>query len=223
MSHEEHQDPGNSKRYSTYINKGTIRNIIFFGGGIILFITGVICYGVILNLRVTPINEVMSKKGIVKFNSPKIVVERKSYLLLLYNDTTLVKSYRASFGRNVISGKKRVGDFATPVGEYEICKIDSTSIYYKFLGINYPNQYDLTEGLRKGLISQAQFDSLNSELYYKGCSSADTELGGNIGIHGLGRLNFLLKNLPFVYNWTNGSIAISNESIDELYSVIKKG
>lgn len=48
-------------------------------------------------------------------------------------------------------------------------------------------------------------------------------LGGNIGIHGIGRLNPIFKNLPFVYNWTDGSIAISNESLDELLSVINTG
>ena len=48
-------------------------------------------------------------------------------------------------------------------------------------------------------------------------------LGGEIGIHGIGRLNYIFKNLPFVYNWTNGSIAMSDEDIDELYSVVKLG
>ena len=31
------------------------------------------------------------------------------------------------------------------------------------------------------------------------------------------------KNLPFVYNWTNGSISVSNEAIDEIFSVVQKG
>jgi len=48
-------------------------------------------------------------------------------------------------------------------------------------------------------------------------------LGGDIGIHGIGRLNFFFKNLPFVFNWTDGSIALSNENIDELISVVKVG
>ncbi len=54
-------------------------------------------------------------------------------------------------------------------------------------------------------------------------SYLETELGNNIGIHGIGRLNFIFKNLPFIYNWTDGSIAVSNENIDEIYSVAKKG
>ena len=48
-------------------------------------------------------------------------------------------------------------------------------------------------------------------------------LGGNIGIHGIGRLNSIFKNLPFVYNWTDGSIALSNEDLDEILTVINTG
>ncbi|HQJ45413.1 MAG TPA: L,D-transpeptidase, partial [Ignavibacteriaceae bacterium] len=48
-------------------------------------------------------------------------------------------------------------------------------------------------------------------------------LGGNIGIQGIGRLNYVFKNLPFVYNWTDGSIALSNEDLDEIIKVIKPG
>ena len=72
------------------------------------------------------------------------------------------------------------------------------------------------------MITQQQFDTLRKELNL-GCPKLKTELGTDIGIHGLGRLDFLLKNLPFVYNWTDGSIAISNESIEEIYPLVKKG
>ena len=48
-------------------------------------------------------------------------------------------------------------------------------------------------------------------------------MGGNVGIHGLGRLNLFFENLPFVYNWTDGSIAISNENLDEILTVVRKG
>ena len=34
---------------------------------------------------------------------------------------------------------------------------------------------------------------------------------------------YIFKNLPFVFNWTNGSIAMSDENIDEIHSVIREG
>ncbi len=208
---------------SDYVNKNTIRNVFFFTGGIVLFIAGVIGYGVILNLRSAPLSELMVKKGIKKITDPKIIIDRKEYSLSLYDDTTLIKTYRANFGRNVLLPKKRINDLATPVGEYVICEIDTAYKYGKFFKLNYPNITDITEGLRKGIITQAEFDRLQYELYYLGCPKLKTELGYDIGIEGTGRLNFLLKNLPFVYNWTDGSISISNESIDEIYPFIKIG
>ncbi len=114
-------------------------------------------------------------------------------------------------------------DGATPVGVYKICEIDTLSKYHKFFKLNYPNLNDATEALRKGIITQKQFDDIKFEFYYGDCTDSTTALGGNVGIQGIGEYNSIFKNLPFVYNWTDGSVAISNENIDELYKVVKKG
>ncbi len=209
--------------FSAYINKNMLRNVVFFSGGIILFVAGVIVYGIVLNLREVPLSIVMARKGFSKLEDANIVIDRQSYSLQLYDDTVLVKTYRANFGRDVNSPKKKAGDLATPVGNYKICDIDTNSKYYKFFMIDYPNISDATEGLRKGLISQGQFDSIKFDLHNGRCPDQNTALGGNIGIQGIGRLDYLFKYLPFVYNWTDGSIALSNENMDELYSVVKKG
>jgi hypothetical protein len=82
---------------------------------------------------------------------------------------------------------------------------------------------DASEALRKSLITQKQFNQIKFEFYYEECVSYNEVLGGDIGIHGIGRLNSIFKNLPFVYNWTDGSIALSNESLDEILTVIKIG
>lgn len=209
--------------FSSYFNTNMLRSVILFSGGIILFVAGVIVYGIIINLREIPLSVDMSRKGFTKLNDPVIVVSRSSYSLKLYNDTVLIKTYAANFGRNVSVPKSKTGDLSTPVGDYKICEIDTNAKYYKFFKINYPNIYDATEALRKGLISQEEFDKIKFDYYYGICPDPNTELGGNTGIHGIGRLDFLFKYLPFVYNWTDGSVAISNENMDELYSVVKKG
>ena len=206
-----------------YINVNLIRNVLFFSGGIFLFIAGVIIYGVILNLREVPLRKAMQEKGIVKITDPNIVVDRQTYSLMLYQDTVLVKTYRANFGRNVNNPKTKAGDLSTPVGSYKICEIDTINMYYKFFEINYPNNSDAANALRKGIITQAQFDTLKYDNDNGICPNPDTPLGGKMGIHGIGRLNSIFRFLPFNYNWTDGSVAISNEGIDELYSVIKKG
>ncbi|MDP2366599.1 MAG: L,D-transpeptidase family protein, partial [Ignavibacteria bacterium] len=130
---------------------------------------------------------------------------------------------RVSFGRNLSDKKKLSNDGATPVGDYKICNISNNHIYYKFLQINYPNLEDAAEALRKSFITQKQFDELKFDFYYEECVNPNTVLGGQIGIHGIGRLNPVFKNLPFVYNWTDGSIALSNEDLDEILSVINTG
>lgn len=208
---------------SSYLNVNLVRNVLFFGGGIILFIAGVIVYGIIINIHEVPLRQAMVDKGFVKLDDPNIVVDRRTYSLKLYEDTVLIKTYRANFGRNVNVPKNRAGDLATPVGDYAICEMDRTDKYYKFLKINYPNISDATDALRKGIISQQQFDKLKDEFYRGLCPDPDTQLGGDIGIHGIGRLDYIFRYLPFNYNWTDGSIAISNENIDELYSIVKKG
>src|SRR5690606_22146899 len=101
--------------------------------------------------------------------------------------------------------------------------IDSSHNYHKYLRLNYPNLDDAVEALRKGIISQREFNNLKFDFYYNECIETESVLGNNVGIHGLGRLNYIFKNLPFIYNWTDGSVAISNENIEELLTVIKRG
>jgi murein L,D-transpeptidase YafK len=206
-----------------YLNRGVLRNIIYLTIAIIIFFCGVIAYGVIINLRNVPLSEAILKSGFREIKNPKLIVDRHDYTLGIYEDGVLIKNYKVSFGKSVQTPKTRAGDNATPVGNYKICKIDTVSKYHKFFHLNYPNLEDATNALRKGWISQKEYNDLKFQYYYEECPKFNRILGGNIGIHGIGELNYIFKNLPFVYNWTNGSIAMSNENIDELYTVIKVG
>ena len=206
-----------------YIDKSTLRNIIYMTAAMFLFMLGMILYGIVLNIREVPLTELMKEKGFADFVNCNILIDKDNYTLNLFEDTVLVKTYRVSFGRNVHHDKNRAGDEATPIGEYKICSMDSSEMYTRFFRLNYPNIDDASEALRKGLISQKEFNQIKFEFYYEGCTKFSKVLGGEIGIHGIGRLNYIFKNLPFVYNWTNGSIAMSDEDIDELYSVVKLG
>lgn len=209
--------------FPQYFNKNTLQKIVFFSGGIIIFIIGVILYGIIINIREITLHDAMRFKGYTRLNNTSLLIDRKNYSLSIYEDTVLIKTCRANFGRNINNPKCRQDDDATPVGEYMICSIDTVNKYHKFLQLNYPNLINAEEALVKGIISQKQYDKLSFEFYYGDCPDQDTDLGGNIGIHGLGEYNVIFKNLPFVFNWTNGSIAISNEDVDEIYSIVKIG
>jgi murein L,D-transpeptidase YafK len=206
-----------------FLSSPLLRNVIFTIGAMALFISGVIVYGVILNLREISLSEAMTQKGFRTLNDVNLIVDRKTYTLSLYEDSVFIKAYRVSLGRNLSDKKKLNDDGATPIGTYKICNISNNETYYKFLKLNYPNLEDASDALRKSLITQKQYNQLKFEFYYEECVSSQTVLGGDIGIHGIGRLNPIFKNLPFVYNWTDGSIAMSNESLDEILSVISTG
>jgi murein L,D-transpeptidase YafK len=182
-----------------------------------------IVYGVILNSAEITLAEAMRSKGFEKLENVNIIVDRDKYLLNLYSDTTLVKSYKVVFGKNEKQKKSYANDYATPVGEYKICEIETENIYYKFLKLNYPNEKDASEALQNGIIKRADFIAITEAQKNGDCAPSDTRLGANIGIHGIGEYNAIFKNLPFIFNWTNGSIALSNENMDELCSVVQLG
>ena len=190
---------------------------------VILFFFGMVVYGVILNSREITLEESMSSKGIEKIEKVNIIVEKNKYSLRLYSDTTLVKSYKVVFGKNEKQKKSYLNDYATPVGVYKICEINTKDNYYKFLKLNYPNKMDAAEALQNGVIGRAEFKAITESQNEDSCSPDETGLGSNIGIHGIGKYNAIFKNLPFIFNWTNGSMALSNENIDELYSVVSLG
>ncbi len=200
-----------------------LRNVIYISLSVILFFAGTLLYGIILNINELTLEESMKVKGINRIENPYLIVDRKNYNVELYSGDMKIKTYRAAFGKNRSSIKTSPDDFVTPVGEFKICdKIDSSK-YYKKLILNYPTIKDAAEGLKKGIITQKEFYEIKSAQEQNVCPPFDTQLGGNISIHGLGKFNIIFKNLPFVFNWTDGSIAISNEGMDELFSVMKIG
>ncbi|MCC6548856.1 MAG: L,D-transpeptidase [Ignavibacteriaceae bacterium] len=199
-----------------------LKKILFVAGGIIIFISGTFIYGLTSNLQTVTLQEAMRQRGLTEIRNPEIVIIRNQYLLRLYSDSVLVKEYRAVFGTNK-GVKRRQNDRGTPVGEYLICRIDTVHRYESFIQLNYPNMEDLNSGLKDGILTQEEFNQLRFRYYYQECRADSSSRMTAVGIHGIGQLNFLFKNLPFVFNWTNGSAAVSNESIHELVSVVKKG
>jgi murein L,D-transpeptidase YafK len=200
-----------------------IKNILYISGSMILFFAGLILYGVILNLREVTLQEALQQKGISKLNDVHLVVDRKNYRIELYSEKILIKTYKAAFGKNSSTLKTSANDNVTPIGDYKICAIDTVSKYHKFLHINYPNEHDAAEAFKQNYILSDELNVILLSAKRNECPPKETKLGSDLGIHGIGKYNAVFKNLPFSFNWTNGSIAISNENIDELYSVVKIG
>jgi murein L,D-transpeptidase YafK len=200
-----------------------IKNFIYFGISIILFFAGIIVYGIILNIREVSLDEAMQEKGISQLNDVYLIVDKRNFKLELYSDSILVKSYKAVYGRNSSRVKKSLNDNVTPIGAYKICMIDTSNLYHKFLQLNYPGINDVSEIYKNGYMEKEEYEKIIATLSQNDCLPSEYEFNKRIGIHGIGEYNSIFKNLPFVFNWTNGSIAVSNENIDELYAVTKAG
>ena len=117
---------------------------------------------------------------------PRIVVYKKERKLELYSDKTLVRSYRVGLGFNPVADKQREGDGATPEGDFYVFVKNNKSAYYLSLGVSYPNVEDAERGLRDGLITQTQYNSIVNAHKRKVAPPQYTKLGGLIYIHGNG-------------------------------------
>jgi murein L,D-transpeptidase YafK len=200
-----------------------LKNILYISGSMILFFAGLILYGVILNLREITLHDALSEKGLSKLEDIHLLVDRQNYRIELYSGKILVKTYKAVFGKNSGKVKTSATDNVTPIGEYKICSIDTSSKYHKFLHLDYPNEHDAAEAFKQKYIYADELNVILLSGKKNECPPKETKLGSDVGIHGIGTYNAIFKNLPFSFNWTNGSVAVSNENIDELYSVVKIG
>lgn len=199
------------------------KNILYYIGGILIFVLGMFIYGIILNWREVDLSDLLKENKISQIQNPKIVVNKSDYKLHLYIDTILVKTYDIVLGGNPRYKKRNREDRYTPSGNYYICDKKITTGLGKTLLINFPNIEDAKYGLNNNIISHDEFEMIVQANKQHSIPPMDTELGGNIKIHGNGKLDLILRNLPFILNWTNGSIAVNNSEIEELYDVCPIG
>ena len=144
---------------------------------------------------------------------PKIVVKKAQRQLLLYSADKLVRTYRIGLGSSPEGDKVRQGDRRTPEGDFYIFTKNDKSAFYLSLGVSYPNATHAERGLRDGLITKAQYDSIMRALKAKKGPPQNTRLGGDIYIHGNGAAS----------DWTWGCAALENEDIRELFSAVGVG
>lgn len=130
-----------------------------------------------------------------------IVVVKEAHTMHLYDDGRRIATYRAEMGYNMLQGKLRSGDGATPEGRYRITakKGAGQSTYYKALLLDYPNDED-----RARFARERQAGSIP-----RGASP-----GSLIEIHGEGGRG---------KDWTRGCVALTNRDIDDLFARVPVG
>lgn len=144
---------------------------------------------------------------------PKIVVKKSQRQLLLFSAGKLVRTHRIGLGLSPAGDKVRQGDRRTPEGEFYIFTKNDKSAFYLSLGISYPNAAHAERGLRDGLISKAQYESIMRALRAKKTPPQTTALGGDIYIHGNGAQS----------DWTWGCAALENADMLELFKAVTVG
>ena len=118
-----------------------------------------------------------------------------------------------SVGRAGVTDLHIKGDDKTPRGEYRIVRINRESRFRVFYEINYPTIRHAQEAVEKGVIDDRTYTRIKISQQAYGHSPQDTDLGGHLGIHGLGAGD---PQMHEMFNWTNGCIALTNEQIDLL-------
>lgn len=128
-----------------------------------------------------------------------LVVKSEARLYLKKNGRTL-KKYRVAFGADPRGHKQKQGDERTPEGRYLLDYKKADSAFYKAIHISYPNARDRRRARAAGV-----------------------DPGGQIMIHGqkngLGWLSFISQH----FNWTDGCIAVSNQTMDEIWEAVDAG
>ncbi len=148
-------------------------------------------------------------------------VSKAQKLLYLYKGGALEATFSADFGYNPVADKEQRGTTAvrdhwrTPEGTFFVLDRNSQSQFYKAFLLNYPTIEDARRGLRRGLISQRDYDAILAAEKSFRRPPMNTPLGGMIEIHG--------KGTGAGVNWTQGCVAVRNADMDRLWTYIHVG
>jgi murein L,D-transpeptidase YafK len=127
----------------------------------------------------------------------RIVIEKTKRKMTLLKQGQEVKSYNIALGRDPVGHKLMQGDCRTPEGVYFIDYRISNSIYHKALHISYPNMVDVERAKAMGVSP-----------------------GGKIMIHGMKEDKLWMGSVHYLFNWTNGCIAVTNSEIEEIWALV---
>lgn len=123
--------------------------------------------------------------------------ERKLFLL---SEGKIRREFRIALGSNPEGPKQHEDDGRTPEGRYVLDYRVKNSGFHKAIHISYPNAGDTESAVMAG-----------------------QSPGGQITIHGqhygFGWLSFLSQR----FDWTDGSIALSNRDMDIVWRLVKPG
>lgn len=129
-----------------------------------------------------------------------ILVRKSERRMRLLRAGQPIREYRISLGGAPAGHKQREGDERTPEGRYVIDWRNKRSSAYLSLHISYPAPADMARA-----------------------KAAGEAPGGNIMIHGLTNGWGFVGTLHRLWDWTDGCIAVTNEEMAEIWSLVPDG
>lgn len=123
----------------------------------------------------------------------RIVVDKAQRRMQLFQKNTVIRTYSILLGDAPSGHKRQQGDERTPEGDYRISGRNPNSRFHLSLRVSYPNEADRKQARARGV-----------------------DPGGDIMIHG---------GTPAGYrrDWTDGCIALTNQQIEEVWSLVPTG
>jgi murein L,D-transpeptidase YafK len=130
----------------------------------------------------------------------RILILKSERKLQLMHAGKVFKTYKVALGPRPIGHKEREGDGRTPEGTYVIDYRNARSQFHRALHVSYPNAIDRAAARKRGV-----------------------NPGGMIMIHGLGQEFGWVGSAHTAKDWTLGCIAVTNEEIEEIWSLVADG
>ncbi|MGA2350377.1 MAG: L,D-transpeptidase family protein [Terracidiphilus sp.] len=129
-----------------------------------------------------------------------ILILKKDHLMELLAGGKVIRTYKVALGQGGLAPKAREGDARTPEGHYVIDSRNAASHYHRALHVSYPDAEDRKRAAKLGVSP-----------------------GGSIMIHGLPSGEGWIGAAHRLHDWTLGCIAVTDQEIDEIWSLVPIG
>ncbi len=130
----------------------------------------------------------------------RVVVEKSRHLLTVYAHEKPLLVLQVALGREPVGPKTCAGDRRTPEGLYFVRRHKPNSGFYRALELSYPATADIARARQQ-----------------------HCDPGGSIMIHGLENGYDWVGRTHRSIDWTNGCVAVTNEEMDQLWTLVKDG
>ena len=151
----------------------------------------------------------------------RVLIDTKALTLkVMQGDRETLTFSNIAIGRYGADTDRRRGDNTTPLGHFTIGWITEDTSFHRFFGFRYPSQEYAERAFLAGHLDKKTWNAIRQAFASGRLPPQNTVLGGNLGIHGIGKGDIHVHKQ---YNWTNGCVALTNEQIDRLTKWISIG